>query len=258
MPEIQFDTLDAIPEGLREGAKESGGKYIINVVQKAKLDEFRDNNTTLSQERDTLKASVASLTAIVGEDAAAFATELAELRTTAQKVKDGSLKGSDAIETEVTNRVASMKGDYERRLVETGKDAAEWKSKAEASDQKFRRSLIDRAVTNAVLAEASGAQPQALTDILSRAYAVFTVDDGGKLTAKDGEATIYGADGATPMTPAEWLEKLKETAPYFFKNSGGGNAGGSTDSGIPGGLAAEQFDKLSGAQQLAIIRQNQK
>lgn len=258
MPEIKFDSLDAIPEGLRETAKEDGGKYIINVVPKSKLDEFRDNNTALSQERDTLKASVASLTSIVGEDPATFATELAELRTTSQQVKDGKLKGSDAIETEVANRVASMKGDYERRLLEVGKDAANWKDKAEASDQKFRRSLIDRAVTNAVLAESSGAQPQALTDILARAYAVFSVDDGGKLLAKDGEATIYGADGATPMTPAEWLDKLKEQAPYFFKSSGGGNAGGNGDGGLPGGIGAEQFNNLSGAQQLAALRRSQK
>jgi hypothetical protein len=258
MPEIKFDSLDAVPEGLREGVKEDGGKFIINVVQKSKLDEFRDNNTSLSQERDTLKASVASLSKIVGEDPAAFATELEGLRATSLQVKDGKLKGTDAIETEVTNRVASMKGDYERRLLEVGKDAVDWKAKAEANDQKFRRSLIDRAVTNAVLAEASGAQPQALTDILARAYGVFTVDVDGKLLARDGEATIYGADGATPMTPGEWLDKLKESAPYFFKGSGGGNAGGTSDNTIPGGLGAEQFNNLSGAQQLAAIRRSQK
>lgn len=255
MPEIIFDTIDAIPEGLRDGAKQVDGKHVVNVVLKAKLDEFRDNNTTLSQERDTLKASVATLSKIVGEDPSTFAAELEQLRTTAQQVKDGKLKGTDAIETEVANRVASMKGDYERRLQEASKDAVTWKDKAVAADQKFRRSLIDRSVTNAVLAEASGAQPQALPDILSRAYGVFTVDDNGTLIAKDGEATIYGADGATPMTPAEWLEKLKENAPYFFKSSNGGGAGGSQSNGIPNGMSAEDFGKLSGSEQLRLARQ---
>ncbi|MDW9491687.1 hypothetical protein [Sinorhizobium meliloti] len=257
MPEITFDTLDAIPEGLREGAKQVDGKVVINVVPKSKLDEFRDNNLTLSQERDTLKSSVATLSQIVGEDPSAFAAELENLRSTSQQVKDGKLKGTDAIEQEVNNRVSSMKSDYERRLQEASKETVAWKDKATSSDQKFRRSLIDRSVTNAVLAEASGAQPQALPDILSRAYGVFTVDDNGTLIARDGEATIYGADGATPMTPAEWLEKLKEQAPYFFKTSNGGGAGGSGNNAVPGGMSAEDFNNLSGAQQLALARKAQ-
>jgi len=254
MPDIIYDTLDAVPEGLREGAKQVDGKVVVNVVLKAKLDEFRDNNVALATERDTLKTTVATLTGIVGEDPQAFTQQLEELRSTAQQVKDGKLKGTDAIEAEVNARVGSMKSDYERRLLETGRDVQTWKEKANEADTKFRRSLIDRGVTNAVLAEASGAQPQALPDILTRAYGVFQVDEKGHLIAKDGEATIYGSDGATPMTPGEWLEKLKETAPYFFKQSSGGGAGGDGNGGLPNGMGTEDFQKLSGAQQLALAR----
>lgn len=253
MPEISFDTLDAIPEGLRENASQKDGKFTINVVLKSKLDEFRDNNTTLAQERDALKATTTALTAIVGDDVAAFTTSYEDMKKTAQQVADGKLKGSEAIETEVNNRVSGMKSDYERQLQAAGVETKNWKDKAEASETKFKRSLIDRGVTNAVLAETSGALPGALTDILTRAYGIFAVDDKGGLIAKDGEATIYGNDGATPMTPAEWLEKLKEQAPYFFKNSQGGGASGS-DNKIPGGMSSEDFSKLSGAQQLALAR----
>lgn len=254
MPEIKFDTLDAIPEGLREGAKEVDGKIVINVVPKVKLDEFRDTNIALSAERDDLKRAAASLQAIVGEDPDAFAQQLEEMRQTTQQVKDGKLKGTDAIEQEVNSRVSSMKGDYERRLQEAGQEAKAWKDKAVSADQKFRQSQIDRAVTNAVLAEDSGAQPQALMDILTRAYKTFVVEDDGKLVARDGEATIYGADGASPMTPKEWLEKLREEAPYFFKSSTGGGAGGSNDGKLPGGMNADDFQKLSGAEQLKLAR----
>lgn len=253
MPEILFDTLDAIPEGLREGATQKEGKFSINVVAKAKLDEFRDNNTALSQERDTLKASVAAMQKIVGDDVAAFATSFEEMKKTAQQVADGKLKGTEAIETEVTNRVASMKADYERQLQAAGVETKNWKDKAEASDTKFKRSLIDRGVTQAVLVETSGALTTALPDILTRAYGIFTVDDKGALVAKDGEATIYGSDGATPMTPGEWLEKLKETAPHFFKNSNGGGSSGSSN-GVPNGMSSEEYGKLTGAQKLALAR----
>lgn len=257
MPELTFDTLDAIPEGLREGAKEVNGKLVINVVPKAKLDEFRDNNVALSSERDTLKKSVEGFAALLGDkDQAEFATELEALRKTAQDVADGKLKGDDTIAREVAQRVETLKGDYERRLQDAGKETAAWKDKATVNDTKFRRSIVDREVTNAILDETSGAHPSARADILARAYGVFHVEDDGKLIARDGEATIYGANGTDSMTPLEWLGKLKEQAPYFFKGSSGGGAGGSGDKKLPGGMSAEDFNKLSGAEKLKLARQH--
>lgn len=255
MPDMIFDALDKVPEGLREHAKEQDGKVIVKVVPQAKLEEFRNTNITLAQERDALKAQFEPLRGLIGEDVKAFETELTELRTTAQKVKDGSLKGTDAIQAEVAQRVAQMKGDYERQLTEKANEATAWKNKAAEADQKFRRSLVDRAVTDAVLNEKSGAEPRALPDILSRAYAVFRVEDDGKLVAKDGEAVIYGSDGATPMSPAEWLGKLREQAPYFFKNSNGGGASGSQGTKDYGGMSKADFQKLPASERLRIARE---
>lgn len=255
MPDIVYDALDKVPEGLREHAKEQDGKVVVKVVPQVKLDEFRQTNITLSQERDALKAQFEPLKKLIGEDVKAFEDELTELRSTVQKVKDGTLKGTDAIQAEVAQRVAQMRGDYERQLAEKATEVSAWKQQAAEADQKFRRSLVDRAVTDAVLNEKSGAEPRALPDILSRAYAVFQVDDAGKLVAKDGEAVIYGSDGATPMTPIEWLSKLKSDAPYFFKSSTGGGASGSQGSKDYGGMTKEQFQKLPAAERLRIARE---
>ena len=256
MPEIFFDSLDAVPADFRDIAKTGeGGKISINVVAKTKLDEFRDTNIAVSAERDKLKTTVEKLSAIVGEDADAFSTELEGLRATAQQVADGKLKGNDSIEKEVANRVASMKTDYENRLQAQGKETKAWQEKAESAEGKFRRSVVAQAVTNAVVAEGSGADPKALPDILERAYKVFHVEDNGALVPKEGEATIYGGDGTTPQTPSEWLGKLKESAPYFFKRSTGADAGGN-GKGLPGGISQADFDKLSGAEKLALARKH--
>jgi hypothetical protein len=72
----------------------------------------------------------------------------------------------------------------------------------------------------------------------------------------DGEAIIYGADGATPMTPDEWLAKLRDSAPYFCKNSNGGGATGNQGNKMFGGMSKEDFNKLSGAQKLALARKS--
>jgi len=256
MPDISFDSLDAVPEGLKEVAKDNGsGKFVVNVVPASKLDEFRNNNIAVSKERDTLKAFKDQWAPILGEDQDAFKADIERLRTVDQEVKDGKLKGSKDIEAEVTRRVEAMKTGYETRLQEAERLRVAAEATASAADQKFKRSIVDRAITDAVLHEKSGAEPRALPDIIERASKVFVVGDDGKLTPKEGEAIIYGADGATPMTPAEWLGKLKEAAPYFFKASGGGNAGGGEKTKLPGNMSQKDFDALPPNKKLELARQ---
>ena len=254
MPKIIFDTLDQVPEWLRGDAKEVNGKVEADVVQTAKVDEFRNNNIKLSTERDALLKTTTDLTALVGEDVEAFKVEIEALRKTNQEVDDGKLKGSDAVAKEVEARVLNLKGDYEKQIQNANKEVGAWKDKAITFETRLKNTHIDRAITSAVLDENSGVDPRALPDILERARKVYTIEGEDKLVAKDGEAIVYGSDGATPLPPNEWLEKLKGTAPYFFKSSEGGGATGS-DGKLPAGMTPEQYDKLSGAQKLALSRQ---
>jgi hypothetical protein len=246
MPNLTFDTLELIPEGLKEHAKQVDGKFIVDVVPGAKLVEFRENNITASRQRDEALAVLAKLKPVVGEDVDTFVTKFGELNTIAQQVKDGKLQGTDAIEAEVVNRVGAMKTGFETQLQEAARKAAEAETRASTSDLKWRRSIVARAVTEAVIDESSGANPSALGDILTRAYGVFQVSDDDKLVAKDGEAVIYGSDGATPMTPKEWLASIRKNAGHLFKGSnGGGASGGTSGAGQFGGLTQEAFAKLS-------------
>lgn len=253
MPELVFDTLDAIPEGLRETASQKDGKFVVNVVPAAKLTEFRDNNINLARERDALKAFTESVKPLIGENLAEFQARQAALVALEQQVKDGSLKGTDAVQAEVNNRTANMRADLERQNAELAKKAKDAADLAAANDQKWRQSIIDRRITEAVISEQSGALPGALQDILERAYRVFKVGDDNTLVAKDGEAIIYGSDGATPISPLEWLGTLKQKAPYFFKNSGGGGAtGGGNQNGKYGGLSEQDYSKLKPEQKIAL------
>ena len=81
MPDFLFDNVEQIAEELRGDAKKNdAGKFVLNLVPKTKLDEFRENNIKLSKERDDLSKVVAKVLPIVGEDADKFAEELAALR----------------------------------------------------------------------------------------------------------------------------------------------------------------------------------
>lgn len=260
MPDVTFANLEAIPTELQEGLKPNDdGKYVINLVPNSKLKEFRDNNVTISKERDDLKTANAGFIKIIGEDAEAFTTELSELRTTQQQVKDGKLtdKGdiAETVKTRVAEQVESMKKGYEDQLKVGATELANAKEYGAQADTKFKRTLIDRAITEAVLDEKSGANPAALAPILRDAYETFVVDDDGAIVPKNGDAIIYGSNGTDPMTSSEWLGKLKEKSPFYFKSSQGGGGGGGEDSKNLGGFSRAEFDKLPPQQKLQIANQ---
>jgi hypothetical protein len=64
---------------------------------------------------------------------------------------------------------------------------------------------------------------------------------------------MYGADGSTPMTPMEWLAKLREEKPFLFKQSEGGGSGGG---GRPGGLSQADLQKMSPVERMNYARAN--
>jgi hypothetical protein len=257
MPVLTFASKDEIPEGLEDSAKQNGDKWEVNVVPKAKLDEFRDNNIALAEERDTLKATNTQLSGLIGEDADNFKTELEALRKTAQQVSDGKLKKSDDIEKEVDNRVKQMKEQLEAQLIEAENKNKTLTAEVHDGKKKYANTVVDRHITDAVLKEESGVNPSALPDILSRARSTFKVNEKGEVVAmKDENVVMYGSDGATPMTADEWVTTLKKAAPHFFKGNTGGGAGGSDGNNkYPNGMSQEEFQKLPAQQRLAFANQ---
>lgn len=253
MPELYFDSLDQLPEGLREGAKTNdAGKVAVKVVLQDKLDEFRDTNIRVSKERDDYLAALGKAKEILGtEDFDSAAQQLAALRDTAKKVADGALVENKGLEEALAERTGKMRDEMQAEIQRQAQEAKAWREKFGQSDTKLRRTYIDRAVTDVVLDEASGVHPKALADILGRAYGTFEVGDDGKLTAKRGDAVLYGSDGASPMSPKEWIATLKEEAPYFFKGSNGGGSSGS-EGQTAYGMTTAEISKLSPEQRLAI------
>jgi hypothetical protein len=252
MPDFTFNTADEIPEELRgEAKKNDAGKFVLNLVHKIKLDEFRENNVKVSKERDDLLKKFGLVSTIVGEDPEAFQKEVDELRKMNQQVKDGKLKASDDIEKVLTDRTSTMRKTFEEQAQINAKELAKAKDEIASLTGELKKINIDRSITAAVLDEKSGALHEALPHILSEAYKVFIVENSGDIVPKNGDAIIYGADGATAMTPTEWLHKLREKHSYLFKNSAGGGASGNKDPRF-GGLSQEAWNKLSPEAKLRI------
>ena len=254
MPIFTFDSLDQIPDALRTYAKAEGDKVQINLVPQDKMDEFRETNISLVKERDELKKAVEVLSPIVGEDPTAFTNELTELRATSQRVKDGQLTDSRRIEEEVIRRTEDMKKVLEDQIRAAQKEGALWKTKAGEIESTHKRTLVSTAIKDAIIDPELGVQPSAVRDILSRAADVWRAQDDGRVLAFQGDLQLYGADGGSPLTPKEWIMKLKDEAPHMFKGTHGGGAGGGggSDARGPLGKTTAEMRGMSANDKLAL------
>ena len=260
MPTIRFDSLDQVPEGLQDIAKSVEGEdsaVTVDVVAKGKLDEFRDNNIELSKERDQMIAKMEQMESLIGDDPEAFKAELDELRQMKERVEAGELKESRALEEAVGKRTEEMRKSFEERQQTVTKELAAWKQKYEALQDSYKKEKVKNELRAAAVDHKEdpnpvGLHPQAVDDVIQRGLKVFSVGDDGKITASDGEATIYGADGVTPMTPREWMHKLREEAPYFFEKTSGGEGGGDQPKKVVGNMTREQIAELSASERLEL------
>lgn len=255
MPDVTFASKDAIPEELRGEAKEVDGKFVVNLVLNSKLAEFRDKNISVLKERETLKQRLDAVAPIIGEDITAFTAVYDELKQTAQKVKDGTLKGTEAVQKAISDGIEA----YKKTQTDAQKALEQRAARAEAGmaevQSKWRRAQVERAITEAATSKDSPVNPEALPDILSRAHSVFVCEDNGAIVAKNGDTVLYSQkDGSSPLPPAEWLVGLVKASPYLGKASSGGGAGGSSKGNQYGGLSQEAFDKLPAQKRIELHR----
>jgi hypothetical protein len=257
MPELIYEAADQVPEALKSIAVEKDGKFIANVVPKKELDDFRENNLKISRDRDNLNSVIGRLTTDVGFDPEKiddFVAQIGEYRETHQQVADGKLVKDTSLAQAVEAKTGEMKRTYEGQINGLSKQVTDLTKDNEGLKQNLNRSIVDREVMMAVNDPKSGALPEATRHILREAYEVFTIDDG-KLIPKDREGNvIYGSDGASPMSPMEWLQKQQETNPFFFKQAQGGGAGGGGGTG--GSLTPAQLAAMSPEEKMNYGREH--
>lgn len=255
MPDISFKTKEEIPVGLQEYAAEKDGAFVVDVAPGVKLKEFRDNNVKYLGERDAHANKVTAYVAAVGDDIAKVTAELAELRAIKQKVDDGKLAAPDKIEAAIATRVKASEDGFKAQITEANTKLANVTAKGLDYKSKFAKAVLRQQITNVVLASDSGANAEALTDILACAEQDFEVQDDSQLVRMKNGAVVYGSDGATAEPPKEWLAGLLKQKTYFQKPSAGGGATGGTGTGNFG-MSQEAFNKLTPVQRIELARKH--
>jgi hypothetical protein len=242
------DTLDEVEEALRPLYAEIDGqggtkKYqlqVEGVVPKHTLDEFRTNNVTLRQQIEATTKDLDAYRALEPDpskpDPVKFGEEVKKLRQLRKRVDDKDLVDKEGFDEALKTRTAEMRADYDGRIAALEERAGKAENEAKDAKARYDASIIDRAIQDAALA--NGVLPEAIADTLHRARrAGWQLNEKGEVIAKAPNGDIrYGADGATPLSPKDWVVgTLKTEAKHLFKgHSGGGATGGGTDRSDPG------------------------
>jgi hypothetical protein len=221
-----------MPFYLEKKEQENGAEvvfYILDVegvVPREKLDEFRTNNVKLQKD---LKEITEKFEDIDPEEARKLIAIKADLDAEKLMKKEG-------IDKVVEQRTLAMKADYEKKL----------KAAKEAADQMTSR-LTEVEINQSTLSAATsrGLKSTAVLDITARARSVFKLVDGKPIAHdKDGKP-IFGKDGVTPLSVADWVEDQVTAAPHLFEPSSGGGSG---DGGNKGGAykGGNPWDRAAG------------
>jgi len=216
---FKFKSKEEIPAESQLLYVERDGGWVLDVdgaVDKSKLDEFRANNITLSNQ---LAEQKKRFEGIDPDEVKKLAEEKRKLEESQQ------LKGGE-VEKVVEGRLKTAKTEWDKQFnaVVTERDVL---------NSRLTAIQIDQGVIT--VATKKGLRPTAIPDITARARVVFRLVDGSPRAYEvDGQTVRVGKDGITPMTLDEWVDQQVADAPHLFETNAGGGAAGNGSGGAGG------------------------
>jgi hypothetical protein len=215
---FKYASKDQVPAEQAALYIERDGAWTLDaegVVEKAKLDEFRQSNVTLLKERDDLKKRFEGI-------------DPEEVRTLAdqkRKLEEEKQLKAGEVDRVVENRVKGLKSEWDKQFTAMT-------SERDALMSRLTAIQIDQGVITT--ATKRGLRPTAIPDITSRARVVFKLVNGvPRAFEADGQTVRYGKDGVTPMTLEEWVDAQVADAPHLFEsNAGSGAASNASGGGV--------------------------
>ena len=199
----KYTNKQEIPAEQQAFYVERDGAFVLDadgVVSQSKLDEFRQNNITLTNQLKRFEG--------IDPDA------VRQLADEKRKLEEAAQLKAGEVDKVLATRLKEAMDKVHAPVV------------AERDTLLGRLSAIQ--IDQAVVSEATkrGLRPTALTDITARARQTFKLVNGVP-QAFDGDAPRFGKDGVTPLTLAEWVDALVSDAPHLFEANAGSGAAGS-------------------------------
>ncbi len=245
-----LDSLDGVNDALKGEYEQRDGKFVLALdgdipgfAPKAKLDEFRTNNTALLQERDALKAQIEQFKDIDPVKAREAIAKLAEL---------GRKKMLDAGEYELAIEDArkAMLADKEQAIAAMQQQLDAEKSSTQKLNEQIFMLTVEQGIRDAWAKPELGLVPTAVRDALDAARLTFRMKDGKPVPYAQNGNIMYGGKGE-PMTFQEWIEAEIPQRPHWQnKSTGAGGAGNPAG----GGQKGDDLMRLSPLERMRLGR----
>ena len=222
----KFATKQEIPAEHQSLYVERDGAWLLDadgVVSQSKLDEFRQNNITLTNQLKRFEG--------IDPDA------VRQLADDKRKLEEAAQLKAGEVDKVIDARIKTARAEWDKThgVVVAERDTLTSRLTAIQIDQ-------------AVVSEATkrGLRPTALTDITARARQTFKLVNGvPQVFDSDGQTARMGKDGTSPMTLAEWVDALVSDAPHLFEANAGSGAAGSGSGGAGNRSVKNPFRKES-------------
>jgi hypothetical protein len=210
-------TKEEVPAEQQALYVERDGGWVLDVdgaVDKGKLDEFRANNITLTNQ---LAEQRKRFEGIEPDQVRKLIEEKERLELLAQGHKP------EEVEKIVEGRLKTAKAEWDKQF-------SVLTAERDGLNARLTAIQIDQGVIT--VATKRGLRPTAIPDITARARIVFRLVDGTpRAYEADGKTVRVGKDGITPMTLEEWVDQQVADAPHLFESNAGGGAAGDASGG---------------------------
>jgi len=250
MLKAMLASLDGLDEATKGLYKKTENGFILDVegmVDKAKLDEFRTNNTELKKQLDSMKEELAKFS---GVDLTKYTEAMKAIENDQEKklLKDGKID-------EVINlRTEKMRQTYEDQI--KAKDHAIKKVQDERDGAFKDRDtyIVDSELQRAVGDPEMGFQANVGSMLKAEVLKNFVYKDGKVVRVKEDGSVVFGAKGE-PVTIGEYLQDVAKEHPYLVKASTGGGARNNGNNSQPGAkvMKRSEFDAITDASRKAKV-----
>lgn len=244
---IVADSLEDLPDGLRESAKKEAAGFVVADMPEGwaveNITGLKASVVTARQERDEARKLAR---AFDGLDPA----KAADARTALERLEAGQLRGSKEIE------------EYKATLeAKVAKDLARSEDRARSLIEQVKRLKI-KGELSPIIAAKGGSDAMEAILTLAESRIRFEESDNGEL-----KASLVGADGnllmtrkagsADPMGFDEFIDQMREAPGTrgLFKASAAGGSGGGSQSGGSGRPVGMDVSKMSPTELIALGNQ---
>jgi hypothetical protein len=207
---------------------DGGGSDDVQKRIDAAVGGLRKTNEALKAEKQAIKAKLDELSgtfeSLGGADGL---KQLQDLNAKFANDELGKLLKEGKHDEWFDRRAEGLRKEHAKQLSQHDQTVKQAEERAVAAEKRLHTMLLKTAVQSAAVK--AGVEASAFEDVELHAEKRFTFDvERGELVMKDEDGVlVYGKDGKSPLTVAEWLDDQKESRRHWFPASQSGGASGS-------------------------------